>query len=148
MPSIKQIIAEIQLAATLGPNQKSFVVQAIRDAEQRLTLKLIGTKVRKISNAKGLVTLEAWETGRGKELHYTDLTAWIAKHRLCEFSVRMMIEEFRAEMQAKGKQYADFSRAFNVYLTKGYLSKKMSDCTIERSPYRQQTVIDKRGVNL
>lgn len=146
MPSIKQIIAEIQLAETLRPNQKTFVVQAIRDAEQRLTLKLVGTKVRKISNAKGLMTLDRYE--ENGILHIGMMGEWVVKNKLCPIAVMNMIAEFRTEMLAKGKQYADFLRAFQVYLAKGYLSKKMTECTLERSPHRRETVVDNRGVNL
>lgn len=142
MPSIKQIIAEIQLAQDLGPNQKQFTVRAIRDAEQRLKLKAPSAP-RKITNAKGLVTLQAWEAARDKELHYTDLTDWIEKHQLDEFQVRLMIEEFRAEMMAKGKQYANFKMAFQTYVTKGYLSKR-----IDQLRRKDITVVEKRGLTL
>lgn len=143
MATVKQVLAAISQDGTLGPNQKRFVTEAIQRAETWCQLQA-GPKPRKITNAKGLVTLEQWEEARGKELHFTDFKDWIFKTGLIEFQVRLMIEEFRAEMQAKGKQYANFKMAFQTYLTKGYLSKKFKECMAEN----HATVIHTRGVNL
>lgn len=143
MATIKQVLAAISQDGTLGPNQKRFVTEAIQRAETWCKLQA-GPKPRKITNAKNLVTLEEWETVRDKELHFTDFKEWIFKSGLIEFQVRLMIEEFRAEMQAKGKQYANFKMAFQTYLIKGYLSKTFKQCLAER----HETVIHTRGVSL
>ena len=147
MPSIKQIIAEVQLDATRGPNQKAFVVQAIRDAEERLKLKAPKAS-RKVSNAKGEMTLEEWEAKEGCALNASMLADWGRKHLLCPRMVHHMVQEFRHEMMAKGKQYANFRMAFMTYLTKGYLSKPLAACTLERSHYKPGTTIETRGNNI
>lgn len=147
MPSIQQIIAEIQLATDLPQGHKVKAVQIIRDAEQRIRAKIAPNMPRNIKNAKGLVTLDEWEGSNGT-LRTSMFFDWIKEHQLCPIMMRCMIEEFRCEMQAKGKKYADFARAFHVYVRKGYLSKRMMDCTLSRSPYSQQVVLDTKGVNL
>ena len=146
MPSIQQIIAEIQLAPDLPPNHIAKAVQIIRDAEQRLKLRGAVNRPRKASG-KNLVTLQEWEKQHGL-LSIVMMTDWIDAHKLCYLAVGDMVDEFRGEMIAKGKQYANFKAAFMTYLAKGYLSKRMEACTLERSPYTTQTRIDKRGGNL
>ena len=142
MPSIKQIIAEIQLAQTLGPNQKQFVVNAIRDAEERLKLRAPRAP-RKIVGAKGLVTLEQWESQHG-QLTTCHVAKWSEKElKLDGTIIGTLIDEFRADMLSKGKQYANFALAFQTYLRRGYLSK-----TLEQCKFRGNTVIEKRGINL
>lgn len=147
MPSMKQIIAEIQLAADLPSNHKAKAVQIIRDAEERLRLKTAPNRMRNIKNAKGLVELAEWERVYGT-LCTNMIADWVKQVGLCPIMVQKMITEFRDEMMAKGKTYADFARAFHVYMRKGYLSKKLMDCTLSRSPYTQQVVLDNKGVNL
>lgn len=147
MPSIQQIIAEIQLATDLPQGHKVKAVQIIRDAEQRIRAKIAPNTPRNIKNAKGLVTLYEWESVNGV-LCTSLMAAWVKSCDLCPIMVQKMITEFRDEMMAKGKTYADFPRAFHVYLRKGYLSRKLMDCTILRSPFSQQVVLDTKGVNL
>lgn len=139
MPSIKQIIAEIQLADTLGPNQKVFVVNAVREAEERLKLKAPRAP-RKVTNAKGLMLIDEWEKQHGQ---LGVQVQWIAKNNLDITTVAQLLTEFATEMRAKGKQYADFRAAFMTYLRKGYLSKPYAACV-----RKDQTNIDRRGVNL
>lgn len=146
MPSIQQIIAEIQLAQDLPPNHITKAIQIIRDAEQRLKIKGVASRPRK-ATGKNLVTLQEWEA-KHATLSIVMMPDWIETHKLCYLMVSDMISEFRGEMIAKGKQYANFKAAFMTYLAKGYLSKKMDACTLERSPHKQQTVIDRRGVTL
>lgn len=146
MPSIQQVIAEIQLAPDLPANHITKAVQIIRDAEQRLKLKGAVSRPRKASG-KNLVTLQEWEYTHSK-LSIVMMAPWIESNRFCHLVISDMVEEFRGEMIAKGKQYANFKAAFMTYLTKGYLSKKIDACAIERSPYKHKTVIDSRGVNL
>lgn len=146
MPSIQQIIAEIQLAPDLPPNHKVKAIQIIRDAEQRLKLKNIGKSPRRVMG-KNLMTLQEWES-RHDILSIVMMTEWMGDNGLCFLTVSDMVKEFRGEMIAKGKQYANFKAAFMTYLAKGYLSKKMEDCTNERSRYKTQTTIDRKGVNL
>lgn len=146
MPSIQQIIAEIQLAPDLPPNHKVKAVQIIRDAEQRLKLKGVNSKPRKPSG-KNLMTLQEWEEQYGL-LQPVNMTGWAASKKLCPRMLADMISEFRTEMMAKGKQYANFKMAFQTYLAKGYLSKTITACMLERSPYKTQTTLDNRGVTL
>lgn len=141
MPSVKQIIAEIQLSDTLGPNQKVFVVSAIWHAEQRLLLKS-SNKPRKVAGAKGLITLEEWEEKNGV-LGVYHLKSWADAQLLDPVLISGMIREFRIEMISKGKQYANFRAAFQTYLTKGYLSKKIDACKA-----KETTTIEKRGISL
>lgn len=146
MPSIQQIIAEIQLAAELPPSHKVKAVQIIRDAEERLKLKSLGKQPRR-AKGKNLMTLQEWEKQHAT-LSIVMMTNWMNEHQLCYLAVSDMVSEFRGEMVAKGKEYANFKAAFMTYLTKGYLSKKLEACTLERSPHRQKTTIDSRGVTL
>lgn len=146
MSSIKQIIAEIQLAADLPPSHKAKAVQIIRDAEERLKLKAPAAP-RKITNARNLMTIEEWEQIHSPD-PYHRLFNWIRNSQLCPKVVGNMLEEFRVEMRAKGKQYANFRMAFQTYLTKGYLSKKITECTLENSPFKHGTVVHTKGVNL
>lgn len=142
MPSIKQVIAEIQLAP-IPDHHKRYIAKQIEEALQRLSLKLT-SKTRKVSNAKGLTTLPVWEGFNGI-LTAHDIGSWIEQRQLCRRMVGQMILEFRDEMLAKGKQYANFKMAFQTYLTKGYLSKKLSDCSLANSPSNHQTVIHTKG---
>jgi hypothetical protein len=146
MPSIQQIIAEIQLAPDLPPNHIAKAVQIIRDAEQRLKLKGATSRPRK-AQGKNLVTLQEWEQAHGT-LTSAMMTEWIDRLKLCRLMVSCMVDEFRGEMIAKGKQYANFKAAFMTYLAKGYLSKQITACTLERSPHKTATIMDNRGVNL
>lgn len=146
MPSIQQIIAEIQLAPDLPPTHIAKAVQIIRDAEQRLKLKGATSRPRKASG-KNLVTIQEWEAQHGT-LSTHMMTEWIIRLDLCQQMVAIMVAEFRGEMIAKGKQYANFKAAFMTYLTKGYLSKQITACTTSRSPYYNKTTMDNRGVTL
>lgn len=141
MASIQQIIAEIQLAQDLPPNHITKAVQIIRDAEQRLKLKGVNTKPRKASG-KNLMTLATWETQDGWA-NATSMNDWAKRHDLDQHMLSEMIDEFRREMLAKGKEYANFAMAFQTYLRKGYLSKTMASCV-----KKQATHIDTRGVTL
>lgn len=146
MPSIKQIIAEIQLAPDLPPNHITKAVQIIRDAEERLKLKGLSSRPRK-ATGKNLMTLQEWEAQHAT-LSIVMMTGWIDAHKLCYLTISELVGEFRGEMIAKGKQYANFKAAFMTYLDKGYLSKKKEACTLERSKHRINTTIDNRGVTL
>ena len=147
MPSIQQIIAEIQLADDLPPNHKVKAVQIIRDAEQRLKLKGLQSKPRKVTNGKNLMTLQDWEK-ENTLLNVGMLENWVKSNGLCPQIISRMIGEFRAEMIAKGKQYANFKAAFTTYMIKGYLSRRLSACTLQMSPFNQETIIDNKGVTL
>jgi hypothetical protein len=147
MPSINQIIAEIQEDMDLVDAHKLKVVRIIREAEKRIAARTPASAPRNIKNAKGLVQLGEWEDLHGK-LCTNMMPDWIKQCGLCPIMVQKAIIEFREEMLAKGKTYADFARAFQTYLRKGYLSKKLADCTIARSPFSQQVVLDTKEVRL
>ena len=121
-------------------------MQIIRDAEQRLRLKNVIGRPRKASG-KNLVTLQEWEA-KHTPLSIVMMVEWMDRLKLCPLMIGDMVDEFRGEMIAKGKQYANFKAAFMTYLAKGYLSKQITACTIDRSPYRTKTTIDSRGVVL
>lgn len=148
MASIQQIIAEIQLATDLPPGHIAKAIQIIRDAENRLKLKSQNSKPRKVSNGKNLVTLEIWEQEGGWQRTAKSIKDWVERYGLCPKMTEEMLDEFRREMISKGKQYANFAMAFQTYLRKGYLSKNMFACMLERSPYTNKTILDKRGVTL
>ena len=142
MPSIQQVIAEIQLAPDLPPHHITKVVNIIKEAEQRLKIKGVNSKPRKITNAKNLMTVREWEDKFGV-LRWQIMRSWIESNNLDRLKIAEMLAEFFDEMDAKGKQYADFRAAFKVYLVKGYLSKKFLDCV-----KKEHTCIDNRGVTL
>lgn len=144
MATVKQVLAAISQDGTLGPNQKRFVTEAVQRAEEWIKIQTANTKPRKISNGKNLITLEEWEAQNGM-LRSTMIWDWIRSQKLCPQITAKMIQEFREEMIAKGKQYANFKLAFQTYLTKGYLSKPLASCTLERSPYKAATVIETKG---
>lgn len=148
MTTIKQLIAEIQLAPDLPPNHKIKAVQIVRDAEERFKIKNLGKGPRKITNSKELITLLEWEKRKDKRLSIIDVAAWIDYRALSEPIVLQMIEEFRTEMISKAKQYNNFAAAFAVYLRKGYLSKKYDECLIKNIRQDGETTIHNRGVNL
>jgi len=147
MSSIQQVIAEIQLADDLPPSHKQKAVQIIRDAEQRLKIKNLGKTRPRRATGKNLVTLQEWEKEHAL-LSIVMMTQWMDDNNLCYSMVGDMVKEFRGEMIAKGKQYANFKAAFMTYLAKGYLSKTMEACTVEKSPYRAGTRMDNKGVTL
>lgn len=143
MATIKQVIAAIGHDGTMGPNQKRFVIDAISRAETWISLSS-PAKPRKITNSKNLMPLEDWEVANG-QLRTSMLSEWVKARGLCPVMVAQMVAEFRTEMMAKGKQYNNFKAAFQTYLTKGYLSKPLTACTLERSTYKSQTVIETKG---
>lgn len=146
MATVKQVLAAISQDGTLGPNQKRFVTEAIQRAETWCKLQA-GPKPRKITNAKNLVSLEEWEATNSR-LCVELIDDWVTKNRLCPIMIGQMIAEFRGEMAMRGKQYANFRMAFVTYLQKGYLSKSLAACTLERSTFKQGTVIHTKGVAL
>ena len=146
MPSVKQVIAEIQLAADLPPGHIAKAIQIIRDAEERLKIKGATNRPRKASG-KNLVTLQEWEDRYGT-LSTSMMADWIERQELCSMMIQLRIAEFRGEMIAKGKQYANFKAAFMTYLAKGYLSKSMEACSLAKSSFQAKTTINSRGVNL
>lgn len=147
MATVKQVLAAISQDGTLGPNQKRFVTEAIQRAEIWCNLQA-GPKPRKVSNAKNLMSIEDWEANDGWPKAAHSMSDWIDRNKLCPRMVSEMVDEFRREMRAKGKQYANFAMAFQTYLRKGYLSKPLTACTLERSTFHQGTVIHNKGVSL
>lgn len=136
------------MAADLPPAHIAKAIQIIRDAESRLKIKGLNSKPRKVSNGKNLVTLEVWEQEGGWQRTAKSIKDWVERYGLCPKMLEEMLDEFRREMLSKGKQYANFAMAFQTYMRKGYLSKPVGACTLEKSSFKPQTTIDKRGVNL
>lgn len=146
MATVKQVLAAISQDGTLGPNQKRFVIEAIDRAS--IWIGMTQNKPKKITNAKNLKTLEEWEEDDGWINQSTSMGEWIDRGKLCPNMINMMLVEFREMMRANGKQYANFAMAFRVYLRKGYLSKSMESCTLERSTFKQSTVVHTKGIEL
>lgn len=142
MATVKQVLAAISQDGLLGPNQKRFVTEAVKRAELWINVST-PAKPRKITNAKNLMTLHDWEE-RNFTLNVPHHLFHWAKSRGLDLNIlEDMVEEFRGEMNAKGKQYADFVATFQTYLRKGYLSKNMEQCRNQG-----QTVIHSKGINL
>lgn len=146
MPSVKQLKQEIIGAEYFTPQQKEWLTKGINRALEVLAQKEINapSKPRTVKKAKGLVTLNEWETANGR-LDTDKLDAWIKARSFDKVRVAEMLSEFRSEMMAKGKQYADFRATFQVYLAKGYLSKPASYCVKQDS---STTTIHSRGGQL
>jgi|GEM_PF-4786898 len=142
MATIKQVLAAISQDGTLGPNQKRFVTEAVIRAQTWVDLNAPRTP-RKVTNAKNLVTLQEWEAVNG-QLAPSQMVKWIMDNKLDLRMLSAMVGEFRQEMLAKGKQYANFKAAFQTYLAKGYLSKTFTQCCA----VAQGTVLHTKGVNL
>lgn len=142
MATIKQVLAAISQDGTLGPNQKRFVTEAIQRAETWCQLQA-GPKPRKISNAVGLMTIAEWDERQNWKKVRPHLREWVAQNNLDPDMVEQLLNEFVGEMYAKGKKYANFYAAFQLYLRKGYLSKPMSACI-----RKQHTHFENKGVNL
>lgn len=104
--------------------------------------------IRKVK-AKDLCSLEDWEA-RIARLDHRMMAHWIEDAQFCPALIQEMIEEFRIDMISKNKQYANFKSAFQSYILKGYLSKKIGQLKLGNSPYRDKsaTQIFTRGVNL
>lgn len=147
VPSIKQVIAEIQLDEALPIQHRDKVVRIIREAEQRVLLRR-PDRPRGITGARGLMTLIEWELKVGSKLSTSMMAEWVVAHKLDPIMITKMIEEFRGDMLAKGKMYANFERAFHTYLRKGYLTQKFMNCTLEHSPFTSRTVVNNKGVDL
>lgn len=82
-------------------------------------------KIRNPSTPSKLYTLQEWEALWCGPLNVQLMDTWATEKVLCKRQLAQLIEEFRTEMMAKNKMYADFKAAFQVYLTKGYLSKRI-----------------------
>ena len=100
-----------------------------------------------ISQHKNLVTLQEWEAVNG-QLAPSGMIKWIADNKLDLRMLAAMVGEFRQEMLAKGKQYANFKAAFQTYLAKGYLSKTLSQCLACNNLRASETIIHSKGVDL
>lgn len=144
MPSIKQLKDEISAADYFNKEQKHWILAGIGRAEAHLSVKKVNQpkKIRNPAKASGLITLEQWEEKNGV-LGLYHIKAWADAHMLDPVMISAMMREFRVEMMAKGKQYANFKMAFQTYLTKGYLSKKIDACRA-----KETTTIEKRGISL
>lgn len=104
-------------------------------------------KIIRITKSPKLMSLPEWEQQNGM-LSIIPMMGWVRDKKLNANQVRELINEFRIEMTGKGKPYANFVAAFQTYLTKGWLSKKIEQI-VEKSPadkYGTQT--STRGANL
>lgn len=129
----------MKATSLLTTNQKEIVFGFLREALNLPAEKRI-TRVRTKS---ALITLLAWEGLRGRPLEPVDVRAWILRKKLCPFLIQGLIEEFRAEMISKSKEYADFAMTFQTYLNKSYLSKTFTQTLWVNSPYNKQEGVTK-----
>lgn len=127
----------------LSDRAKTFVLDLWNEHEKPTEKKLVVRHVR----AKSLQTLQQWETANGHRLQLSDLIFWVESKGYSIPVINELIEEFRAEMVSKGKHYADFAAAFQVYLRKGYLSVKPNDQRLMFKP-AEGVVINRRGGGL
>lgn len=137
---------EAQLQGGMKP---SFTPTYIEDTK---SLDTEGTEKKKnIQKKKSpkMVTLEEWEEAVGSPLRFEMVAKWTSQNQFCKVMVAKLIEEFRVEMQSKGKLYADFKATFQNYVNKGYLSKTADQLLIKNSPYAASAVKNRtfdRGV--
>lgn len=90
-------------------------------------------------------TLDAWEVAHG-ELTIESIRDWIIDKKLSPVKTKKNIEEFRLRMVANGNNYADFTAAFKVWFTKGWLAYTLDQAKAQDS-LLQNRYYDK-GVNL
>jgi hypothetical protein len=128
--SVREVLDELRYGKglTLPQSQRDVTDQTIVRIVNYLKAKKGAKQVtpRAARKSSQLMTLEQWE----KSVVYGPLDVplidtWATRSNLCKRQLAELIEEFRTEMIAKNKHYADFAAAFNVYLNKGYLSKKL-----------------------
>jgi len=101
-----------------------------------------------IKKKSEMISLADWEMKIGSKLCVQMLSDWIKEKGAGATQIAELIEEFRLEMQSKDKRYADFKTTFQVWLTKGYLSKTLAQvCTAGRRPSGEVQMFDK-GVAL
>ncbi len=106
-------------------------------------------KTNKIRNTKApsLMSLQEWEDKKSTQLSALMFGVWARDKGISIPVLASLIEEFRLEMMSKNKQYACFGTAFQVYLTKGYLSKSLYQAQLE-SGRTAATSINRRGGDL
>lgn len=91
------------------------------------------------------ITLQEWEQVQGTQLGVLQLGSWIRDKQLDPEKIATLVDEFRMEMMAKGKLYVDFKLTFQVYLTKGYLSRSLNFCRTAGKTVEGGTTIHTRG---
>jgi hypothetical protein len=96
---------------------------------------------------KGKRTLLAWEEIVGTKLCVQQLKTWIRSNKIDERKIPALIDEFRDQMIAGGNEYADFISAFQVWLRRGYLSKRLDEVQ-HKEESRGGVVIQDKGVSL
>lgn len=143
MPTIRQVLAVIRADQTLGPNRKSFLIDQIGSYALKAQNQLDSQpkKIRNVKTTTQLVTIDQWEAHKG-DLEQR-LQSWAMSQNLAMTTYLQMVSEFRTEMRAKGKVYADFAMAFQTYMRKGYLSKTLEQCKSQAA-----TTIQTRGISL
>ena len=96
------------------------------------TLEDIDKKTKAKKSKKGEKVLIAdWEAKNGK-LAVPMMRPWIDGNQLDPAKVHAMIVEFRDRMAANGNLYADFVAAFKDWLRRGFLTRKMEQCRVDK----------------
>lgn len=125
--SVNELLHELEhgRGLELTPANRIRAAQIINGLVSAVVEKKLATpkKIRNTSTKAQLYTLQEWEKLWCGPLNVQLMDTWATEKVLCKRQLAQLIEEFRTEMMAKNKMYADFKAAFQVYLTKGYLSK-------------------------
>lgn len=145
MATISALKKEIAGAGYFNAEQKKWLLNGIDKALNNMTVIAAAAprKPRAVKTGSPLVTLQQWEDARKKSLTVGDLSAWMKLDGLSLSAMRDVVQEFRNEMIAKGKQYSNFAAACATYFRKGYLSKKPDQCRAHEG-----TNIETRGISL
>lgn len=127
--SVRELLHELNrgVGTRLITEERLRVARIIEGLERAVKAKKLEApkKIRNTKTKAKLYTLEEWEKLWCGKLDVALMGTWATRNNLCKRQLAQLIEEFRIEMISKAKQYADFKAAFQVYLTKGYLSKKI-----------------------
>lgn len=126
--SVRELLAELNkgVGTRLVTEERLRVSRIIEGLERAVRAKKEAQpkKIRNVNTKGKLYSLEEWEALWCGKLDVALIDTWATEKSFDKRSIATLIEEFRTEMTAKNKHYADFAAAFKVYLNKGYLSKK------------------------
>lgn len=150
--SVTELLAEINNGThyTDSPDTRIRLNKIIRLMESKVIERKLSApkKIRNPKTKAKLYTLEEWEKLWCGKLDVPLMDTWATEKNLCKRQLAQLIEEFRTEMISKNKMYADFKAAFQVYLTKGYLSKKMDQIKAPAQTNKWGTQTGTRGLSL
>lgn len=150
--TLREVLDELRYGKgnTLPEGQKRItddtLVRIINYLEAKKAAKPRTPRVPK--NTTKLYSLDEWETLWCGKLDVPLMDTWATEKNLCKRQLAQLIEEFRTEMISKGKRYADFKAAFQVYLNKGYLSKRIEQIKAPVQQNKWGNTTSTRGLSL